>query len=126
LLAANLSQTLLAVCLQVGNIFSGLFLSVRNTPTVAAAGLTAISTPADDAFSPVIPCVLGETHNLTHSTAQRDGSGGFGGSTGSSSVGRSPVTKRSVSQRQKWVKEPYLQDKLTAGAAARKVRALPH
>jgi hypothetical protein len=98
---------------------------VRNTSTVAAAGLTAISTPAQEAFSPVIPGALGETHGQTHSMAQRESGlplGGTGNS-GSSSVGRSgAVTKRSVSQREKWVKEPYLRDKLTAGAAALKVR----
>lgn len=88
---------------QIGNIFSGLYLSVRNTSTVAAAGLTAIRKPREAAFEAHVPgsglmfsTGLGGTQEppagstaLANTTAKLIGAGGTqkpaAGSTGSSS-----------------------------------------
>lgn len=106
---------------QIGNIFSGLYLSVRNTSTVAAAGLTAIRKPGEGAFEAHIP---GGGHSSTGGTQDP-----AAGSTSSSDGGAASLSGAraghglcNTSQRAKWSQEAYLQDKLRAGAAAVKVR----
>ena len=94
---------------------------------MAAAGLTAISKPGEEAFAPHIP---GQKVSWGADAASADcgstgGSGGLGSTGGSSSQGGLRTLQKSTSQRGKWSKEPYLQDKLKAGAAAVKVSMLP-
>lgn len=111
---------------QIGNIFSGLYLSVRNTSTVAAAGLTAIRKPDEAAFEAHVP-----GSGLSSTGGTKDPAGGS--STGSSDGGTASLSGARAgagagaglyitSQRAKWSQEAYLQDKLRAGAAAVKVR----
>jgi hypothetical protein len=107
---------------QIGNIFSGLYLSVRNTSTVAAAGLTAIRRPGEAAFEAHVPGLLTGTGTQQSFTA---GSNTVGSTTSSSSGTVSGGVRGaglgSTSQRVRWCQEAYLQDKLRDGAAAVKV-----
>lgn len=107
---------------------------MRNTSTVAAAGLTAIRTPSEDAFAAHLPPGAPSQLTWAADTAAADsgcGSSGKFGSNGGSSVSKfgssglsaSKLTK-STSQRARWAQEPYLTDRLKAGAAAVKVGAV--
>jgi len=103
----------LLLLLQIGNIFSGLFLSLRNTSSVAAAGLTTIRTPPPAAFTPQIPS--------NGSTLRVAAAGPAAAAAAGPQTSGGVRMRYGIARRRSWSEEPYLQDKLTAGATAVKV-----
>ncbi|WIA23775.1 hypothetical protein OEZ85_013460 [Tetradesmus obliquus] len=91
----------------IGNIFSGLFLSIHSNNAVAAAGLTTIRKPAQPAQSA-----------QPHATAAAAAAAAAGASLTASSSSSKPAARR-----RSWMERPYLKQKLTDGAAAVKALA---
>jgi hypothetical protein len=103
---------------QIGNIFSGLFLSIHSNNAVAAAGLTTIRKPALPAETHATAATATTITAAADTAATEDSSGQqqqLQGSIGSSS--------KAVMRRRSWMERPYLKQKLTDGAAAVKVTA---
>jgi hypothetical protein len=103
--------------MQIGNIFSGLFLSIHTNNAVAAAGLTTIRKPvlpAEHHTAAASAAAAAATGNLTMQQQQQ-----MLGSAGSSNSSSSST--KATARRRSWMERPYLKQKLTDGAAAVKV-----